>query len=361
MEYKDLNTSTIDLFCGAGGLTFGLRSSGLKVVAGFDIDPHCKYVYEENNPGTQFFEQDINDLAIEDIEKLFEPNSYKILVGCAPCQYFSKYARSAREKSDEKWTLVRSFGKIIEQTWPDIVSMENVPELASHPVFNEFVAKLTGVGYHVSFRKVFCPAYGIPQQRERLVLLASRFGDIQLMPPQFKPEEYPTVRSAIGSLSPIAAGEKSSIDPFHISSKLSDINLKRIRASKAGGTWRDWDDDLVSDCHRQKSGQTYVSVYGRMEWDKPSPTITTQYFGFGNGRFGHPDQDRAISLREGAILQSFPPSYKLARDAEKARFSTIGRIIGNAVPPKLGEVIGQSIIMHLKTLKSSRKVENNGK
>jgi DNA (cytosine-5)-methyltransferase 1 len=125
--------------------------------------------------------------------------------------------------------------------------------------------------------------------------------------------------------------------------------MQRIRASKPGGTWRDWESSLVAKCHRKKKGKTYPSVYGRMEWDAPSPTITTQFFGFGNGRFGHPKQNRAISLREGAILQSFPENYRFAQADGEYPMKTIGRLIGNAVPVRLGQAIGKSILQHIET------------
>lgn len=134
---------------------------------------------------------------------------------------------------------------------------------------------------------------------------------------------------------------------LHAASKLSDLNLERIRASRPGGTWRDWPEHLVADCHRRETGRTYPGVYGRMEWDEPAPTLTTQFYGFGNGRFGHPEQDRAISLREGAILQGFPKSYSFLPDGAPVHFKTLGRMIGNAVPVTLGEVIGRSIAAHL--------------
>jgi len=124
--------------------------------------------------------------------------------------------------------------------------------------------------------------------------------------------------------------------------------LKRIKASTPGGTWRDWPKTLVAECHKKHSGDTYPSVYGRMEWDTPSPTITTQCFGYGNGRFGHPEQDRAITLREAAILQTFPHNYHFLRAGEAVRFSVLGRLIGNAVPVRLGEVVGETLIKHVR-------------
>jgi DNA (cytosine-5)-methyltransferase 1 len=125
----------------------------------------------------------------------------------------------------------------------------------------------------------------------------------------------------------------------------------RIKASKPGGTWRDWDRKLLANCHRKSSGKTYPSVYGRMAWDAPAPTITTQAYAFGSGRFGHPEQDRAISLREAALLQTFPDDYVFVEPHAEVRFATIGRLIGNAVPPRLGEVVAESILAHLDAVR----------
>ncbi len=193
--------------------------------------------------------------------------------------------------------------------------------------------------------------FGMAQQRRRLVLIASRHGVVP-MPKQthLMPEEFATVRDAIGNMPNLRAGATDPNDSLHCASRVSATNLERLRASKPGGTWRDWPKRLRAPCHKKESGDGYVSVYGRMEWDKPSPTITGQCFGFGNGRFGHPKQDRALSLREAAILQSFPLSYQFTKKDEKIFFKRIGIMIGNAVPPVLGEAIGQTIMVEARKL-----------
>jgi len=226
--------------------------------------------------------------------------------------------------------------------------MENVPELSTDVTFHNFLQALAALGYHTSHANVFCPNYGIPQQRTRLVLLASRRGKISLLPPTHGPKQYRTVKDAIGKLRPLASGQVDAKDSLHRACRLSNLNMERMRASRAGGCWKDWPAHLISRCHREESGKTYPSVYGRMTWDEPSPTITTQFFGFGNGRFGHPEQDRAISLREGSILQSFPKSYRFCPKSATVHFSVLGRLIGNAVPVRLGEVVGKSIIQHIR-------------
>ena len=190
--------------------------------------------------------------------------------------------------------------------------MENVPRLMRFrkgKVFDDFVETLEREGYHVKHEIAFAPDYGVPQQRSRLVLLASLCKGLTLERPTHSSSGYETVGNAIGGLPGLVAGGCDARDPLHRCSRLSPLNLDRIRASAAGGSWRDWDDGLVSGCHRKEAGRGYGSVYGRMRWDGPAPTITTQFYGFGNGRFGHPEQDRALSLREGAVLQSFPSNY----------------------------------------------------
>lgn len=350
----------VDLFCGIGGLTKGLELAGINVAAGFDIDESCKYAYEANN-GARFIHQDIVSIRSEDLLQYYPSDAIKVLVGCAPCQPFSRYSSKYRKdgRKDDRWKLLYSFQRLIEECNPEIVSMENVPNLSKEKVFKDFVEALKRGGYHVNWEIVYCPDYGVPQHRKRLVLLASKLDDISLISPLFNKKNYPTVRDAIGKLRPIEAGETDSKDPIHRASALSEINRKRIRASIQGGTWRDWPDELKLDCHEKDSGKTYPSVYGRMEWDKPSPTITTQFFGYGNGRFGHPTQNRAISLREGAILQSFPRNYKFTKKGCVVNKRELATHIGNAVPVKLGEAIGKSISQHLDKI-NKKDAKNNG-
>ncbi len=343
---KDGKTVTaIDLFCGAGGLTRGLIDEGINVVAGADIDTACQYPYEKNNKA-KFLKSDVSNLSGDELEKLYPKGAVRVLVGCAPCQPFSKYTQGLNTKGDAKWNLLRSFARIIKELRPHIVSMENVPQLQKHSIFTEFVESLKKLEYHVSYSVVFCPDYGVPQHRNRLVLFASKLGAIEIVKPTLK--KHSTVKTAIGRLSTLESGSIDDGDPLHRCSSLSELNLQRIRASKPGGTWRDWDSSLVAACHKKKKGKSYPSVYGRMKWDSPSPTITTQFYGFGNGRFGHPEQDRALSLREGAILQSFPRNYAFVKPGTGYNTRTIGQLIGNAVPVKLGRAVGKTIKHHLE-------------
>ena len=180
-------------------------------------------------------------------------------------------------------------------------------------------------------------------------MLASRLGPIELIKPTHK-ENWVNIKEVIGHLPKIKAGEQHKDDPLHRAVSLNNINLKRIQASKQGGSWKDWPEELRLACHKKDSGSTYVSIYGRMSWNEPSPTMTTQCYGYGNGRFGHPEQDRAISLREAAIFQSFPDDYQFHPADVKMQTKDVGRMIGNAVPVRLGEVIGESFKNHLSQL-----------
>lgn len=341
--------SAVDLFCGVGGLSYGLSQCGVSVRLGVDIDSACAYPFMEN-VSAEFLQEDVSKLDPALITKAFDKNSVSLLAGCAPCQPFSTYSRGTQRRegsindSDKfpDWMLVSKFSKLISDVQPDLITMENVPPLADQPIFDEFVESL--VDYWVDWKILQCTDIGLPQTRRRLVLVASKLGPVRL--PNFKASSK-TVREVIGQLPAICAGEAHPSDRLHRSSRLSDINMKRIKASKPGGTWRDWPKEIRAKCHTKSSGATFPSVYGRMEWDRPAPTITTQCFGYGNGRFGHPEQNRAISLREAAMLQGFPRDYSFLPDHEAVSFAKVGRLIGNAVPVNLGVVVGELLMEHV--------------
>lgn len=340
------HVTAVDLFCGAGGLTHGLQEAGIDVKLGVDIDPNCKYPYEENN-NAEFMGRSVEDVTGEEISKRFDPSSVRLLAGCAPCQTFSTYNQKACP-TDKRWWLLLQFSRLVKESNPDLVTMENVPGLIDQDVFHSFVKELEKSGYSVSFKVVNSADYGLPQNRRRLVLLGSKLGEIDLLSPEELGVEKMNVEDVIKDLPRLTDGEVHPDDPLHQCSVLSELNRKRIKVSKPGGTWRDWPEELVAECHKRASGKTYPGVYARMQWDKPAPTMTTQYYGFGNGRFGHPEQDRAISLREGAIFQGFPKDYKFVPPGQSISKKIVGRMIGNAVPVKLGEVIGKSVLAHLE-------------
>ena len=340
--------SVVDLFCGAGGLSHGFFREGFEIAAGIDVDERCRFPFEQNND-SKFLRRDVAELSAEEVSDLFTPGEPSILVGCAPCQPYSSYGR---KQDPAQWGLLEHFAQIVRDVKPDVVSMENVPRLRSFKggeVFQEFVEALKEAGYgEPTVKTAYAPAYGVPQTRSRLVLLASRHGNVPLIPPTHKPDSYETVGTAIGDLAEVAGGTADESDPLHRSSWLSPLNLKRIQASKPGGTWEDWPKEIVASCHKKEGGRSWQSVYGRMKWDEPSPTITTQFYRYGTGRFGHPEQDRALTLREGALLQSFPPSYEFVPPNDHVEITPVGRLIGNAVPVLLAQAIARSIREHLE-------------
>ncbi|MFZ2258860.1 MAG: DNA cytosine methyltransferase [Clostridiaceae bacterium] len=338
----------VDLFCGVGGLTRGMLDAGLEVRAGFDIDETCRFAYEENNQ-IQFHNANIRDMRGEEIEACYDVDATRILVGCAPCQPFSqmRFKMKATNEVDEKYNLLTEFGRMIQAVNPTVISMENVPQIQKTTIFDDFIQLLIELGYHVSCQIVYCPDYGISQSRRRFVLLASLLGEINLIPATHDRNNV-QVQDFIQDLPHIAAGQVDENDPMHRSAHLAPINIQRIQASIPGGTWRDWPEELRCPCHRKESGQTYSSVYGRMRWNQIGPTITTQFYCYGTGRYGHPEQDRALTLREGALLQTFPRDYNFMDPNKKFSLKDVARHIGNAVPVRLGEVIGLSIIEHLE-------------
>lgn len=350
-----MNASAIDIFCGIGGLSYGLTKAGIPVVAGVDIDGFCKYPYEKN-VRAEFVLRDASDLRGDEINERYWSNDVlKILAGCAPCQPFSAHANKIKDKTrTKKWWLLNEFGRLVSETNPHIVVMENVPNLANQEIFTDFVTLLEQNGYYVSYSNVYCPDYGIPQKRRRLILLASIYGEIALLPGTHSKDEYVTLRQAIGHLPPVEAGEVCKNDPLHRTANLSPVNLQRIKASRPNGTWLDWSEDLQLECHKKKTGRSYKAVYGRMAWDEPSPTITTQFYNYGTGRFGHPVQNRALTIREAAILQTFPGDFEFCEDGESISLNRLSTYIGNAVPVKLAIVVGNSILHHLKAHNGKR-------
>lgn len=365
-----MDISAVDLFAGAGGLTYGLSNAGINVDAGVDVDPKCEFPYSENND-SEYLQVDLSKVSSNEpemVEELFDDDGdIKILAGCAPCQPFSPLNHGSKTKKHEKWELLRAFSKLVKEIEPEIVTMENVYEVRNHSVYDEFIKTLSELGYFINDdenKRVYCPEYGIPQKRKRWVLLASRRGDIQLIDPLLEdPSEFPTVKDHIDSLLAIEAGETHQADPLHHCRNLADINIERIRLSEPGETWEEWvekgREDLLLACHRKSSGRTYTDPYGRMNPNEPAPTITTQFYNYGSGRFGHYDmeQNRALSLREGAMLQTFPRDYKFIENKEDFSMKRIAKMIGNAVPPKLGEVIGKSIIKHIEKTHRQAKIK----
>lgn len=350
-----MRIEAIDLFCGAGGLTRGLIDAGIEVKAGFDIEESCRYAYEKNNEGAKFFHENIVNVKADDLNKLWGKGAIRLLAGCAPCQPFSTAASAAKKEkvekepgaADPRYFLLNHFERLVKATRPELVTMENVPRVRMHTPFQAFVDTLKAEGYQVWFDVVNCKELGVPQTRKRLVLMASRIGTAPTAK-DFPKSEVVTVRQALKDMTKLEAGQQDPSDRIHLARNLTPINLERMRASKPGGSWLDWPESLRVNCHTKKSGESYRSVYSRMEFDKPAPTMTTQFFNFGTGRFGHPIEDRTITPREAAIIQSFPADYKFIADDEKIYQMQLGKMIGNAVPPKLGYCIGKAFLSGFK-------------
>jgi len=351
MRNKLPEIKVVDLFCGIGGLSHGLIKEGLDVVAGIDNDSSCRFGYEYNNKA-KFIHRDILEISASGVNQLFgnKKNVIRVLVGCAPCQPFSKL--NLKQITQTQLAPLEKFARLIEQTLPDIVSMENVSGLADtkrYPIFRTFIDTLERCDYNYKYEIVNAAEYGVPQSRKRLVLLASRFGEIQLIKKTHKDRKI-MVCDVIKHLEPLENGGESKKDSLHRARKLSPLNLRRIKATPHnGGSSDSWNKNLILDCHKKDSGKTYKgTVYGRMRWNQPASTMTTQCVGLGNGRFGHPVQDRAISLREAAIFQTFPKNYRFVAPNEPIITAHIAKFIGNAVPVRLGVIIGKSMKKHLE-------------
>ncbi|MFF0372311.1 DNA cytosine methyltransferase [Micromonospora sp. NPDC005087] len=356
MAPRPVTISAVDLFCGVGGLSHGLQDAGIHVAAGVDLDGTCDYPYRAN-VRAPFHRRDVRNLAVDELAAMWPAGAVRVLAGCAPCQPFSSYRRGVDTSQEAQWPLVDEVRRLVEGALPEIVTMENVPRIGSTPVFRDFVARLGTLGYRVNFGSCYCPAYGVPQHRRRMVLVASLLGDITVPKGATAPADYATVRQAIGALPPVGHGETHPGDRLHKSRTLTEINLERIKRSTPGGTWEEWPEELRAPCHRKASGATFRNVYARMVWDDPSPTITTLAYSFGAGRFGHPEQDRAMTLREAANLQSFPSDYEFVAPGEPVQFAPLGRLIGNAVPPRLAAAVGEAIVEHVRAAKGAvRKV-----
>jgi len=348
--------TVVDLFCVVRGLTHGFLKEDFTVSAGVDFDESCEYAYKMNNEA-KFVHQDILKLTPNELNNLYPKHKRKILVGCAPCQPFSIYNyknnnNAEKQTLDNKWKLLYSFADLIEAVQPEIISMENVPQLKNFnggSVFNDFISRLENNNYKVSYGVFNAQDYGVPQRRKRLIVLASKHSRFELIPKTHK-DNHITVKNAIGHLPKLSDGEHCISDFLHYSRKLTEISKKRIQATPEGGSWHDWDESLLLECHKKEGGKMYGSVYGRMSWEDVAPTMTTYCIGLNNGRFGHPQQDRAISLREAAILQSFPETYDFIDPDVQFSAQVIARQIGNAVPVGLGRAIAKSIKQHIITI-----------
>lgn len=339
----------VDFFCGAGGMTYGMSLAGIKVLAGIDNDPKCEETYTINNPGTKYIRKDIHELTEEELAKITniqKNDDSLIFIACSPCQFWTKIS-TKKEKSKETKDLLVQFQRFVECFKPGYLVVENVPGLKKHKkekVLEGFITFLREESYELDDGFIKANNYGVPQTRERYLLMASRVSD-RIMLPAEEPDENLILRNFIGThngFPAIEAGHRDDSDFMHTAANLSEKNKERIRITpKDGGDRSNWrsDPELQIDAYKGKD-HIFRNVYGRMYWDKPASTITTKFHSISNGRFGHPEENRAISLREGATLQTFPKDYKFIGSS----IDSISRQVGNAVPPELARRIGKEII-----------------
>lgn len=336
----------IDSFCGAGGLGLGLQRAGFDILLSFDIDKLCIDTIKKNQKyfGHPAVVADIADMLNGNLLRRcdLKRGELFLLAGGPPCQGFSIQRRGS--DTDSRNDLVLMYGRLINEVYPKYFVMENVTGLAGKrgkTILQQLVENVKNIGYYVHIELLDAQDYGVPQRRKRYIVIGERkdIGNCY---------EYPvptgvrcTVREAIGNL-PIPPQDGSDHPDFtlHRRDRLSEKNLQRIRAIKEGQGRDDLPQDLLADCHRVDSSVIgFRSVYGRMAWDDVAPTITARFDSFTRGKFGHPVQDRSISLREGALLQTFPIDFEFVGNKVD-----IARQIGNAVPPMMAEQIGKSII-----------------
>lgn len=337
----------VDFFCGGGGMTRGLLNAGIQVLCGIDSNPACKDTYEKNNH-IKYMETDILQLTPEkllaEVPQLINKDDL-LLVGCAPCQPFSvlrhaEFDEDGNPIPHKSVNLLVEFGRFVKALYPAHVLIENVPGLKGKgkEVLDEFKLMLKKEGYSFDEKIIYAKDYGVPQNRRRYILIASRLF-VPILPAATHGNKtglspYRTVRDAISHFPHLNAGEENNNIPNHKCANLRPILIERIKATPHdGGSRTDWPNNLVLKCHQTFAGHT--DVYGRMKWDEPSPTLTVKCFSLSNGRFGHPEQDRAISLREAAALQTFGDDYIFYGSMQE-----IGKQIGNAVPVLLAQVLG---------------------
>lgn len=329
--------TAVDLFSGCGGLTQGLKKADFRVVGAIDNDPLSVETYTANHPEVCTFEMDIRDLTVGSFKRKtgLRKGELDLLAGCPPCQGFStlRTLNGAVGVEDPRNDLLFEFQRFVEDLRPKAVMMENVPGLERDRRFKEFCTWMGQIGYIGDHRVLNAADYGVPQRRRRLIYLAGLGKPIPFAPPS---PNRKTVRDAIGSL-PRPGG---SGDPVHdIPERRSEKVLELIkRIPKNGGSRSDLPDDEQLECHQKCNG--FYDIYGRMAWDEPAPTITSGCFNPSKGRFLHPVQDRAITMREAALLQGFPRRYKFPTVQNK---SAIASMAGNALPPPFIEAHARAV------------------
>lgn len=349
MENDVITLKAVDFFCGGGGMSYGMLEAGVNVLAGIDYEPNCKETYEDNIIGAQFIQADVFDLKEEDLENklnLIKNDDDLILIGCSPCQFWS-IINTDKSKSTKSANLLIEFTRFVKYFNPGYVVVENVPGVLrkkNESGLEDFIIWLETNNYKVHFEVHNVAEYGVPQSRKRFTLIANRITE-EIINPIKKIGKKITVKDVLGESNgfpKINAGHKDKTEFMHSVPTISEVTIRRLqKVTKNGGNRLGFanDPELQLPCFVGKD-DSFKDTFGRLWWDRPSPTITTKFFSVSNGRFVHPDEDRALSLREGATLQSFPVNYKFRGTST----SSIARLIGNAVPPQYAKCIGEAII-----------------
>ena len=362
MEYTNSTIKVFDFFSGCGGTSCGFSATGMEIALALDIDPDSKATFAYNFPGVPFLCTDIAKLRVGQIAQQVEncKRSPLLFCGCAPCQPFTKQlTEKPKEVKDPRRSLLYHFGRFVKHYKPEYVFVENVPGIQkvgtnTSPIAR-FISDLKQMKYSVDCQVVVSQNYGVPQRRRRLVLIASRLGDISIPPATHGPDtgqDFSTVYDWIYDLPEIAAGETYTGDGInnHRAANLSNLNLRRIRAIPAEGSRLDWkSEDLKLKCHSGEH-KGHSDVYGRMRWKDPATGLTTRCISLSNGRFGHPEQDRAISIREAACLQTFSRDFVFF-----GNLNSMARQIGNAVPVQLAKVFGTQFMKHFEAYQEGER------
>ena len=333
----------IDFFCGAGGLTRGLLDAGIAVAAGVDNDERLRKTYEANNAPSRFIAEDIAQVNIGRLRARLDirPEDAVLYAACTPCQPFSTL--NTMKGADPRRALLLEFAKLVDVCPPDFILVENVPGIsnaAGKEIYDRFINILDRHGFLTAAARLDAKDYGVPQTRKRFILLASRHGQPTLPPPSANPSEYATVRDAISHYPPLTDGESNPAYLNHLTRKLPEHHKRIVEAvPRDGGNRLDIaDPSLLLPCHRRHP-KAHKQVFSRMAWDQTSSTLTTRCTDVYCGRFVHPEQDRGISPREAAALQTFPDSYEFYGKSIQEN----ARQIGNAVPVKLAESLGKVV------------------
>ncbi len=319
--------TAIDLFSGCGGLTLGLKQAGFDVRGAVEIDALAVETYRANHPEVEVWDKDVRKVSPRSVMRKLglKKGELDLLSGCPPCQGFStvRTRNGKRRPRDERNELLLEFLRFVEAMRPKAVMMENVPRLAGTRLFREFRSRLRKLGYEGEHRVLNAADYGVPQRRRRLIYLASAVGGIAFAEASKK---RVTVRDAIDGL-PKAGASGDPIHDFGESRTAEVIALIRS-IPKDGGSRSDLGEERQLECHRKCDG--FKDIYGRMAWDGVAPTITGGCFNPSKGRFLHPKENRAITMREAALLQGFPRRYKFPNAGSK---TAVAEMIGNALPP----------------------------